>query len=345
MKKFALIIGSIIIFVSIPVVVFLAQRSAELRSKAAPSTSLSLSPSTKEIAVNGSFTVNVQIDTGSNQIISGDFYFTYDPEMLDCTGIALGPFMSGANEIMKNIDSVTGVIRESFYVTKADARTGSGTIATLTFKGKAPGTSFVQADSNKTILGGLPDIANVWTKTLVKGTYTVVSAVTLTPTSTPQATLSPTPTDEDNEDSTPTNTPLPANSPTPTSGTGGSQVYAFTITYPPNGGTVTTSKPTIKGTGTPESTVTIVLSGGLSVTGVTTTSSSGNWQYTVNTPLSDGSYTLSATEQNLDGSTRSISSTFSVNTTPVPVTGRGETTFILLSAAAAFLILGLGLAL
>lgn len=343
MKKLLIFLGVFIIFATIPVVIYFVQQNTELRSKAAPATTLTLSPASITKSVGDSFVADILISTGGNNIASVDLILTYDPAVLTASDITAGSFLTGTTEIQKNINSSAGKITYSFYTSKANAKSGDGTLATVSFSGKAGGTSTVQFDQNATVLYGLQETQNVWTKNQAPATYTIAggSSATPSPTPPPDSGITPTPT---TPPALPTDTP-PVNPPTATPTTAATATYAFAITYPVNGSVVTTGTPTIRGTATPGGTVTVVITGTSNITGVVSVDTGGTWRYVVPEKLVDGSYTITATEQPPTGAGRTSTITFTIQTSRLPRTGASNTTWLLTAGGTLLLFLGLTLAL
>ncbi|MFH0863557.1 MAG: Ig-like domain-containing protein [Candidatus Gottesmanbacteria bacterium] len=301
MKTAILISLLTLIILAIPVSVIVVKKSQETRSSAAPATTLSLKPAsnTNTINVNNTFTVDVHVNTGGNQIVSVDLVLIYSPNILEATDISVGTFLSETTQLQKNIDNNTGKIIYSFFIIdRTKAKSGQGTLATVTFKGKSTGTSTVTFDSTTTI-GGLDEGSNVINST-IPGSYIIGgdnnSNPSPTPTSSPRVTPS----------SSPRVTPTPSISPSPTS----SIINSTTITAPKAGQTVTKDMPTISGTTVPKATITISINSP-TVAATVTADNSGNWSYTPTTSLGNGSHTVVITAKDpTTGQTTTKTSSF-----------------------------------
>src|SRR3989338_2385806 len=90
MKRVVIIVFSLILFLAIPASVFLSMRSQELRKKAAPATTLTLTPTTLTKAVNEEFTLEARMDTAENQIVAVELNITFDPTKLQAEFIHNG---------------------------------------------------------------------------------------------------------------------------------------------------------------------------------------------------------------------------------------------------------------
>lgn len=249
MKKILLIIGIIIVLTSVPVGVFLVKREQELRLRAAPATTLFLSPDTRSWNVGEIFNVNVNVNTGGNQITSVDLVLNFDPAILEVINIIPGTFLPSPTEIQKNINNATGSITYSFYTTRENAKSGEGVLAVISLKGKAAGISALTF-SPQTVISALQEDQNVLTGA-TGGTYTISGGVSPTPTPTPTGGLTPTPTSALTPTSTPTSGLTPIPTPTPTSALTPIPTPTPTTFSGQGGGTIPTSTPTLTPTPTP----------------------------------------------------------------------------------------------
>ena len=91
MKKVLLFVFIGLIILAIPATVFLVGQNQEIRKRAAPASTLSLSPSTTTKKVGDTFTVEVKIDTGTNQVGVIQLRIVYDPAKLQGVDITNGP--------------------------------------------------------------------------------------------------------------------------------------------------------------------------------------------------------------------------------------------------------------
>jgi hypothetical protein len=308
MKKVFLYIVIGLLLLAIPATLFFVGQQRDIRTRAAPATTLTLTPAVQTVNVgDANLKLNVDIDPGANQVISADIYLTYDPTKLEAKTITNGP---SAPRILTSgiIENGTASIKVG-AASNAQPITTRGTIAVITFTAKEATSNFtpalVQFASN-TFVGGLNEpTANVLVgttpaKITVTGTGTNTSGTNFasesaTPTATPTATLTPT--------LTPT---LPA------SGSAESTPSALQILSPAQNADVTTSQPVIRGTAPPGSTVTIVIHSDAGTTTTVTADANGNWVYTPTTPLDSGLHSVVASAQTATGTTETSTTTFVV---------------------------------
>lgn len=370
MKRILLILSGLIVLVTIPIVIYFVGQNQDKRSRAAPASSLSFSPTaTTKAVTDSSFDVKIQINSGddpntNNQVTAASLVVSYNKDIVEATAVNLGSFFpdpSLVSVIAKTMDQDAGRVIYRFFTTSQNAGTGQGTLATITFKPKAAGTSeltFVRPDTK--IIAYDEDTDVIIPGGIGTASVTITDGAQPSPSVTITLTPTPTPTGISNASATPTRTPTattipgqPTNTPsvtltstpTPTSaGTGGlanptatptptptqssSAALNLAVRTPTSGTTVTTRRPTLSGTAKAGSTITVVIYSD-PVTGTVVANSSGNWSFTPTVDLPDGSHNVTVTEQATDGTTRTVTSSFTVTATTPPVSGTMETTVLI----------------
>ncbi len=98
--------------------------------KATNAAYLKFDKDTLEVSSGETFTVDVIVDAGTDAIVSTDAYVKYDPSVLSVESINDGSFFDTVVST-KNSDNVyiAGMLSDV-----GDSKTGSGTVATITFK-------------------------------------------------------------------------------------------------------------------------------------------------------------------------------------------------------------------
>ncbi len=163
---------------------------------------LTLSPSTNSVALNGTFTVNIVLNTGGQATYGVDINrLHYNPSLLQVVdadaataGVQITPGVLMPVVFVNAADNIAGTVQFSQVANPGTTYTGSGTLASITFKAIAGGTSNVTfdftlgsgTDSNVAGLGG--DLLGG----VGSGTYTGVAPDTTAPTApgTPALTVS-----------------------------------------------------------------------------------------------------------------------------------------------------------
>ncbi len=337
-KKILLIIGIVVILLAVPATVFLVSQRQELRKRAAPATNISFTPASVTKKVGETFSLEVTVDTGENQVIAADLIVVFDPTKLEAQTITNGPLFPnvltsgvverGSARITVGAASSTAPVKGSGVgaVVRLKALEKTDTPVSVRF---APST-FVGAIGESTtnvLVGSSPASVTVMedpsalpTPTLTPTTSPIATASSMT---IPTVTLSPTPTNE-------------------------ASTTALLIIGPAKEGVVGDDTPKISGKAPPGSTITLTIYS-TPRTVVVTADASGNWSYTPPTALEPGPHSIVATAQTPSGSTQTASSSFVVaagaeNTSPstqsaIPVSGDPSWT-ILLVFIGSFLILG-----
>jgi hypothetical protein len=349
MKKVLLYIGIGLLLLGIPATIFFLGQQRDIRTRAAPATTLTLTPAVQTVKVGDTIKLNVDIDPGANQVISADIYVTYDPAKLEAQTITNG---TSAPRVLNSgiIESGTASIKVG-AASNAQPIVTRGTIAVITFTAKEATNDVtptaIQFASN-TFAGGLdePTASVLVGTTPAKITITDTSSTGAnftsgaTPTATPTATLTPaagaTPT------ATPTATLTPAAGATPTlsaseSAESSASATALQILAPEENADVTTSQPLISGKAPPGTTVTIVIHSDAGTTVTVTADANGNWVYTPTTPLDPGPHSVVASAQDAAGTTQTTTATFVVagageagaTESAVPISGNIQTTLLI----------------
>ncbi len=332
MKRVVLIIGSLLILLAIPATIFLVMRNQEIRQRAAPATTLTLTPSALTKQVGDTFTLEVHMDTAANQVVAVQVSLAFDPTKLEAEWIHNGT-------MFPNILSsgVVGNGTASIQVGSTNTITpvtGTGLVATINMKALAGTTTpvtvkFATAD---TYVGALGEgSTNVLTSS-TPSTITIGGGVVPTP--------SPT--------GNPSDTLTPTLSPTPES-TDSATSSAVTIDSPTKDESIATQKPTIEGKAPPGSTVTIAVYSTQQITATVTADANGNWTYTIPNALETGPHTVVVAAQNpTTGQTETATLAFVVSNgtengasgSAMPASGSVEPTILLLALGMILLLSG-----
>lgn len=322
MKRVVIIIIALLILLAIPATVFLVGQRQEIRKRAAPATTLSLAPASITKKVGETFSLEVKIDTGLNQVVATEIHLLFDGDKLEAESItngALFPNILTSGTVASG--SATIAIGASNTTTPV---TGTGVAAVVRFKARAVTDTPVSVRFDSlTYVGGLGEGS---TNVLVGTTPARVTITGQNDSNTPQP--SPTPTVADNNESSSS---------------------AVTITSPIKNTSVTTDQPTIAGKASPGATVTLsIYSDPITIT--VKANSQGIWSYTPTTPLTDGTHTIVASALDpSSGKTQTASTAFVVasggsgssSISATPVAGTTEVTLLLVGIGILFFLSGL----
>ncbi len=123
-------------------------------SSKADAATLNASPTTNTVTAGQTFNVTVLLNTQGQAVDGVDLYFVkYNPSILEVvdsnatqTGIQIQPGSLLGITVVNSADNSLGKIQFSQASTGGSNYNGSGTLATITFKGKANGTSTITFD-------------------------------------------------------------------------------------------------------------------------------------------------------------------------------------------------------
>ena len=105
---------------------------------------LSFNPSTAATAANSQFSVKVNINAGSEQIVSTDIYVVFDGSGLRADSVAAGSyFPTVSNNITTGRVYIAGMVDDP-----ATSKTGSGEVATISFTALKEGSFTISIDCN-----------------------------------------------------------------------------------------------------------------------------------------------------------------------------------------------------
>ena len=162
MKKIVFFVVGFILLITIPAIVYFVGQQQDIRSKAAPATTLLFSPTTVTKPVDEQFSVNVDMNTGTNNVTAVKVVVTFDSTKLEATSITNGAFapkITASGVVAAGTASITVAANNT-----TDPMQGTGTIAIIRFKGKAATTTPIQLKFDTTTFGsGLTETTNVIT--------------------------------------------------------------------------------------------------------------------------------------------------------------------------------------
>jgi len=186
---------------------------------------VTLDPPDSEVTVGATTTVDIRIEDVTN-LYSAQVYLTFDSDLLEVVDadpdtedveIQPGNFLAPDSEVVENFvaQDGQGIGEIRFQMEPSEPVSGTGTLATITFRGKEVGSSELSFGGDYVYLEDY-DGGEI-TAELEDGSITVTSEESATPTPGPSPTSTSTSTPGPSP--TPTSTSTPGPSPTPTSPT------------------------------------------------------------------------------------------------------------------------------
>lgn len=328
MKKVATLLAGLLLLGILPVSIYLVSRNQDIRKRAAPATTLAVTPATLTKKVGDTFSMEITIDTGENQVVAAELHVTFDPTKLEAQSITAGTLFSN---ILASGTVESGAA--SITVGAANAKEpvkGRGVVAVIRFRAQAKTDSPTAVKlAQSTFVGGLGEGA---TNVLIG---TTPAMVTITegekvPTPTPTVAL---------QSGEATKSAVPPATPS----------ASLTIVSPANNEETKNQRPTIQGKAAPGATVTLTIySTPRTVT--VTADPNGSWNYTPETPLEAGPHNVVASTTDQYGQTQTATAAFVVASaknvgagateSAIPVSGSAEITLLLILIGATFIITG-----
>jgi len=257
-KKLILFGLAVILLIAIPITVYLVGKQQELKSKAAPSTTLSFKPSSATAAVGQDVTFDIMISPNSNFVSFIHLVISYDPTKLEKSGAGLSintnvfPGFDPSKSPPAPTFDPTGKITVDLAVggnPSAFIQHNNTKVGTLTLKAIASTegtTTPITFGSETQVLTGQGDQfnTNVLSST-TPASVTITGAATITPSPTPTQSPSqgtPTPTLTPALTQTPQGTPTPTLTPALTQTPQATPTPTLTLTPTP---TPTTAPPVV----------------------------------------------------------------------------------------------------
>ncbi len=219
-KTIISIVVFIVLALGIVAGTILISRNQDIREKAAPLTSLSFSPTSKNVSKGQSFSTFSHINSGTNKVTGIDIEIIYDPQIIQIIQIQPTGQLSNFSSVVKNeIDNNTGKAKYiAFTVDKSLGITGNFNILNITAKvlNTAPVGTYQISYGSETKIAAVGESQNVLLNKSATTINVNLSAVTATPTiiATPKPTPTRTPTATPRSTATPTPTRTPTATPT-----------------------------------------------------------------------------------------------------------------------------------
>jgi hypothetical protein len=172
MKKY--LINSVIVFAFLFIVPFVAHAAT-----------LDFDPDSTTVAPNGTFTVDVDLEAGTDQVASTDIYVLYDDTILEVQQVTAGSFFP---LVQPNTEEKGRLYIAGTVTSQGDYKTGTGTVATISFKAIGEGSTNMSfdcdtaVDDKSEIIQNDTSAANIIECSALQ-THTVTISATDTPTS------------------------------------------------------------------------------------------------------------------------------------------------------------------
>lgn len=192
-KKKLIALLLLLLAVAIPASVYLVLQQQEIRGRAEPATTLAFDPPELRKTVGETFTLNVNIDTGSNFVSGAELHIQYDTTKLTAIGIDIAgsPFLP---RVLVQGSAQGGFAFITLGSQPSDPKRGTGTLATVTFRATAStagAPTFVRF-TDDTAVAGTREAGDVLASRPAAASVIIGPATTPIPTSSPTPTPTPT---------------------------------------------------------------------------------------------------------------------------------------------------------
>ena len=105
------VVGILVLVGGLIVGIILVRQSQELTGRAAPATTLKISPASQTKLPGQTATFTVVMNTGDNQVMGVDLSLKYDPDVVEVESILEGSGISAFDQITRNnFDNTAGTI-------------------------------------------------------------------------------------------------------------------------------------------------------------------------------------------------------------------------------------------
>ena len=131
-------------FLSIIIALFIFAVTAGLSTVYAAGT-LDFDPSSTEVGVDQTFTIDVNIDAGTDQIASTDIYIDFDETLIDLETVTDGDYFPDiSNQPLMGRLYIAGLMENP-----GEYKEGTGNVAKITFRAIAQGSTSITFDCNE----------------------------------------------------------------------------------------------------------------------------------------------------------------------------------------------------
>lgn len=193
-KKILTILGILILSAGIIAGVSLVGKKQQIQEKAASASTASINPASQNVSAGQSFSLTVNLDTGSNRVMAVDITANFDPKIIQINSMAKGSGIDGfTNEVssLNAVDNVKGQLHYVNFTLDTYAAASGSNVEILKIAGsvKAGATGSAKINFGKTTSASAIGENNNVLTTLNGATIVIVRA-----TSTPIPTFIATPT-------------------------------------------------------------------------------------------------------------------------------------------------------
>ncbi len=108
---------------------------------------LDFDPNSTTVAPEGTFTVDIDLEAGTQQVASTDIYILYDETYLEVQQVTAGSYFP---LVQPNTETKGRLYIAGTVTSQGDYKTGTGTVATVSFKALQEGSTSISFDCDET---------------------------------------------------------------------------------------------------------------------------------------------------------------------------------------------------
>lgn len=109
---------------------------------------LDFDPNSTTVAPDGSFTVDIDLEAGTQQVASTDIYILYDEAYLEVQQVTAGSYFP---LVQPNTETKGRLYIAGTVTSQGDYKTGTGTVATVSFKALQEGSVTISFDCDNAV--------------------------------------------------------------------------------------------------------------------------------------------------------------------------------------------------
>lgn len=167
-----LILG--VVLLAIGATLVLVRTQQDIRQRAAPTTTLELTPATNTVNQGDEFTLNLNMNTGSNSVYKVDVVVTYDNLVLEGVRFEKGNLFANSTATGGLIGN--GVGRLTLEVPTTESEQGQGLLGRLVFRASNPSSGTQVRFNPQTTINAVDETGNVFSSSQ-ESTVVVTSTV------------------------------------------------------------------------------------------------------------------------------------------------------------------------
>jgi len=226
-KIILIILGILVLIGGVAAGLILVKNNQDIREKAAPATTMYITPASQSKVAGSSFTFSVNIDTSTNAVTGVDIRINFDPKAIQINSLQKGGGASNLDQtIVNSFDNTGGSLSYAIFTLNSSKAISGSSIEVLrvnaTVKPSASAGNYNISFNVATAASASQEGQNI----LISKTPAMLTVTSPSATATPTSGTTPTPTPTSVPGASPTATPTASPMPIPVSGASWPSVVA-----------------------------------------------------------------------------------------------------------------------